>query len=168
MSHNEYISKQRQLASMEVGNIDGSIILQEESAFEKKDKELWVCGCCFNSYFLLMFFTVPFVKDRIQWSFLASVTYGRSYLVCFSCKYCLVGLLINLCFIQWKMDMISQLLAERDRPIGVLWSSYGHATERQLATRQGGGHLCGHDRRRGSRGSDTIGGVRVVEWLNFW
>ena len=40
MSHNEYISKQRQLASMEVGNIDGSIILQEESAFEKKDKEL--------------------------------------------------------------------------------------------------------------------------------
>ena len=33
-------------------------------------------------------------------------------------------------------------------PIGVWWSSYGHATERQLATRQGGGHLCGHDRTR--------------------
>lgn len=66
MSHNEHISKQRQLASMEVENIDASIILQEESVFEKRIRNYEYAAVASIVIFLLCFFTVPFVKDRIQ------------------------------------------------------------------------------------------------------
>jgi hypothetical protein len=66
MSDIEHISKQQQLASMEVENIDASIILQEESVFEKRIRNYEYAALASIAIFFLCFFTVPFVKGRIQ------------------------------------------------------------------------------------------------------
>ena len=51
---------------MEVENIDASIILQEESVFEKRIRNYEYAALASIAIFFLCFFTVPFVKDRIQ------------------------------------------------------------------------------------------------------
>ena len=66
MSHNEHISKQQQLASMEIENIDDSIILHEESVFEKRIRNYEYAAAASIVIFLLCFFTAPLMKGRRQ------------------------------------------------------------------------------------------------------